>query len=153
MAPRRAVSGSSAAAIAIVAAVGLLLVGAAVTGLSIDDTGDDGWKITVKVLGLSNVTPFGFSGGGALVAGVALLVAYVLADVAGPGRTAVATGIVLLGGYLLVVILIGLYVDVDALANADGSEGVIAGALIGDLGAAVASAAATFSGLRLLSPR
>jgi hypothetical protein len=153
VARRRAVDGSSMAAIAIVLAVGLLLLGAIVTGLSLEDTGDEGWKLTVKILGLSNVTALGFSGSGALMAAVALLVAYALAQTSASGRVAVGAGMALLGGYLLVVVLIGIYVDIDALSNADQSEGVIAGGLIGDLGAAVAAAAATFSGVRLLSPR
>jgi hypothetical protein len=121
----------SLAAMGIVVAVALLLLGALITGLSLEDTGDEGWKVTA----------------------VALLVAYGLADAASPGQAGIGVGILGTAGYLLVVLLVGLYVDIDALSNADRAKGVIVGGLVGDLGAAVATATAVWAGLRLLSSR
>ena len=143
----------SLAAMGIVVAVALLLLGALITGLSLEDTGDEGWKVTAKVLGLSSLSFMGFSSGGAVLAAVALLVAYGLADAASPGQAGIGVGILGTAGYLLVVLLVGLYVDIDALSNADRAKGVIVGGLVGDLGAAVATATAVWAGLRLLSSR
>jgi hypothetical protein len=144
---------SSLAAMGIVVAVALLLLGALITGLSLEDTGDEGWKVTAKVLGLSSVSFMGFSSGGALMAAIALLVAYGLAYAGSVEQAGIGLGILVAAGYLLVVVLVGVYVDIDALGNADQAKGVIAGGLVGDLGAAVAAATAAWAGFNLLSSR
>lgn len=151
--PSPGIGPSSIAAIGIVVAVALVLIGALVSGLSMEERGDAGWQVTVKLIGLGGASYFGLASSGALVVGVALLVAYSLTDATGAAARGVGVGILVTGGYLLVVTLLNLYVDVDALSGAGDDAGLIVGTLISDLGSVVALATAAWSGARLLSTR
>ena len=120
------------AAVGLVLAVLATLFGALLVGASLDDVGDDQWKATVKVIGLGGAF-FGMSTG-ALLAGVALVLALVLAP-SDSGRTTagalVRFGAIGAAGWLALFVVLGVIVDLTRL----GDDFVAAfGLLVADLG-------------------
>ncbi|HUQ62656.1 MAG TPA: hypothetical protein VM121_02745 [Acidimicrobiales bacterium] len=115
-----------AAAIAIEAAMVLILVAGLITALAFDLTERvEEWKVRAKLMSLSGQGLYGFTGiGGAVLIAVAVLVALGLARAGrndgGGGRSstigAVAVAISLWLGLLIVV---GIYVDLTEIDQAD----------------------------------
>ncbi len=111
------------AAASIVLAVLSLLLGALLVGASVEDVGDDTWKLAVKTIGLGSFTVGGFGVLGlAPLAGVSLLVALSLTRDAPVGSrpdpvSLVRAGSVGAASWLVLFTLLGVIVDLTELGD------------------------------------
>ena len=143
------------AAAALVVAVIALAFGSLLVASSINDFGDDEWKIIVKTIGLGTSVGLGFSSGGsALFAALALLAAQFLVGTATAGRRAlvpfIGIGTLAVAVWLAFFTVLGILVDFTFFAD----DFVPAlGLLLSDIGALAVLLVAIAWGYQTFRPR